>query len=136
MSNTSTQRVLMIAEDLADQGFYTRASTIASLAKERDALLDKVEKLTRDKHAMALSPNVPAGHDTILGYLASYHPEILDAMDYTNPEATKRDGWWLMHQCTKHNVRVVYADAPPVLRACGITRVRCYPIELLARRFG
>jgi hypothetical protein len=107
---------------------------VLQLAAERDALQAKVDAYTRvheNKHAMAITPDVPAGFDTVLGYLAKYHPEILDTMDYTNPAATKRDGWWLMHRCKHYHV----VNAPPVLRACGILYVNAWPLELLAQRW-
>jgi hypothetical protein len=81
----------------------------------------------------ARSRLLPEGYDTVLGYLAKTNPEALALMDWRDPDATLRDGWWLAHRC-KHDVR--YVPAPDALRRLGIMRVRCYPVELLKLRFG
>lgn len=85
-----------------------------------------------ERHLECLSRNVPDGYDTVLGYLARCHPEMLDLMDYAVPETTARDGFWLAHR----HKRCDYVPAPPVLRQRGIMRVRCWPVGLLAERFS
>jgi hypothetical protein len=84
------------------------------------------------RFAHCLSRGVPEGRDTVLGYLAKHHPEMLELMDFDRPCATARDGFWLAHRWKQ----VEYVPAPDVLRAKGILRVRCWPVALLERRFG
>lgn len=45
MSNTATKRMQMIADDLADEGFYTRAASVYECALERDALYKLVDRI-------------------------------------------------------------------------------------------
>lgn len=93
--------------------------------------IERCDKVA-ERHLDCVSRNVPEGYDTVLGYLARCHPEVLDLMDYTQPDTTARDGFWLAHRFK----RCEYVPAPPVLRTKGIMRVRCWPIELLEQRFG
>lgn len=92
----------------------------------------KSEPQVNERHRDCVSLQVPEGYATVLGYLAGHHPEVLDLMDYSDPSATERDGFWLAHRFKN----VVYVPAPPVLRQKGILRVRAWPLELLAHRFG
>lgn len=101
-----------------------------------EGIASRLRVLESQKHQHAISPNVPTGYDTVLGYLAKYHPEVLDMFDYTKPQATARDGWWLKHQCEKRGIVPVIVIAPPVLRGCGIDTVNAYPLSLLEKRWG
>jgi hypothetical protein len=85
------------------------------------------------RFADCLSRGVPEGRDTVLGYLAKHHPEMLELIDYDVPEATARDGFWLAHRAHE---QAVFCPAPPVLRAKGIMRVRAWTVALLSQRFG
>src|SRR5262249_15126560 len=49
-------------------------------------------------YADCITPDVPQGHDTVLGYLARHHADVLDLIDPLNPNDTVRDGWWLYQQ--------------------------------------
>lgn len=95
----------------------------------------RIAELQVDRHRDAISPYVPQGYDTVLGYLAKHHPDVLDHVDYYDPSVTTRDGWKMSHLCTRKGARVVYVDAPPCLQSAGIERVRAYPIALLATRW-
>jgi len=81
-----------------------------------------------------LSP-CPPGFDTVLGYLAKHDPVVLDLLD-RDPEATKRDGFWLKHRARERELEVVKVEACPWLRQNGIRWVNAYPTSLLAERFG
>lgn len=87
------------------------------------------------RHADAISHMVPEGYDTILGHLARHHPDVLDNLDYSDPQTTVRDGWKLSHLCAKANAVVLYVDAPPCLRDADIKFVRAYPISILETRW-
>lgn len=87
-----------------------------------------------DRHADAISPNVPEGYDTVLGYLAYHHPDVLDTFDYRDPCQTTRDGYKLMHLARIEGAPVIWVEAPPCLREAGIDRIRAYPVEVLAKR--
>src|SRR5512139_3933002 len=78
------------------------------------------------RHVDAITPNVLEGYDTILGYLAKNHPDILDTFDYRVPEATQRDGFKLSHMARIVGEDQRYVDAPRCLWTEGITRVRAY----------
>ncbi|WP_018123356.1 hypothetical protein [Desulfovibrio oxyclinae] len=77
----------------------------------------------------------PEGYDTVLGYLAKRHPDLLDLID-KEPEATTRDGFWLMHRCKERGIKRLRVKACPFLQAFGITEVWSYPIGLLKERFS
>lgn len=87
------------------------------------------------RHSDCVSP-VPKGYDTVLGYLAKYHPDVLDTFDHADPSATQRDGYWLKHRAREQGLAVWMVTAPPILQAAGITVVNSYPLELLAQRWG
>lgn len=83
-----------------------------------------------------ITPTVPEGYDTVLGWLAKHHPDVLVLMgDVADPQATVRDGWKLAHWCKRFGLPVLWVEAPPVLRERGIERVRAYPVSLLAKRW-
>lgn len=79
---------------------------------------------------------VPEGYQTVLGYLAIHHPDVLETVDCTDPEATQRDGFKLSHWCKQEGHGQMYVNAPPVLQERGIRHVRAYPVELLERRWA
>ena len=80
-----------------------------------------------------LSP-VPAGYDTVLGYLAKNDPQTLSLIEDVC-EGTRRDGFWLANRAAGQQISV---PAPKALRDChkGIQYVNAYPLWLLARRLG
>jgi hypothetical protein len=79
---------------------------------------------------------VPEGFDTVLGYLARYHPDVLAVMgDYADPQVTVRDGFKLAHMAKRYGCTVLWVEAPPALKAQGIDKVRAYPLSLLAKRW-
>ncbi|MER8418759.1 hypothetical protein [Mesorhizobium sp. M1329] len=81
------------------------------------------------------SPEVPAGYDTVLNYLARTNPEALDLMG--DPVAdTQRDGFWLKHQASRRDLQITSVEAPAPLKEVGIEMVNAYPIELLRERLG
>jgi len=73
-------------------------------------------------------------HDTVVGYLARHHPDLLHHMD-DHADATQRDGYWCGHSCVERGLRAFLVTAPPVLQEQGIERVRAWPIEVLRDRF-
>lgn len=87
-------------------------------------------------YADCITPNVPQGHDTVLGYLARHHADVLDLIDHDQPWTTARDGWWLAHQAMRRGLEPIYVDAPPVLQRAGIFQVRAWPLDLLEKRWG
>jgi hypothetical protein len=103
--------------------------TLESFGKPREPVADPC-------YADCVSPDVPEGYDTVLGYLAKHHPEALDLFDYSVPEATQRDGYWLAHRVKERGLEPVHVAAPPILAAQGIFQVRAYPVDLLQRRWG
>ena len=73
--------------------------------------------------------------DTVVGWLAKHDPERLAIMDAT-PEATQRDGYWLMHRCRERGIEITKVPAPTVLKEQGIDEVNAYPVWLLAERLA
>jgi hypothetical protein len=131
-SKYSTQTVEYLARSLAQ--------AIVELSHERDTLAAQVEKLTRratgvaaKRHTDAVSVS-PKGYETVLTYLARWHPEILDQIDWRLPDATLRDGYWCFHR-TKG--KEVWVKAPKCFaNKRHITKVRAYPLAILKERFG
>lgn len=87
------------------------------------------------RHWDAITPNVPEGYDTILGYLAKHHADVLDQLTYSDPRVTVRDGYKLAHLARKANVPVIYVPAPECLSSQGFKTVRAYPLEILEQRW-
>lgn len=82
-----------------------------------------------------LSPDLPAGYDTVLGYLAKTNPEALAIMD-KEAEATLRDGWMLTAVAKSQGIKPVKVRACQFLEAQGIFEVNAYPVHLLKQRLG
>jgi hypothetical protein len=82
-----------------------------------------------------VSPNLPAGYDTVLGFLARTNPEALALLD-EDPECTKVDGIWLRERAKMRNLFVTRVEAPAFLQQFGIREVHAYPVDLLAERLG
>lgn len=103
---------------------------------------DEVEAMIEGRHGQPtivvadyITPRVPPGYDTILGYLATTSPEMLELME--EPVAdTCRDGWWLRHRCRERGDEPIKVMAPRVCQDRGIEVVNAYPLDLLERRFG
>lgn len=108
---------------------------LAAISSEVDHLEEQLTKKTVE-HAWAITPKVPPGYDTVLGYLAKNHPDVLDSFDYSDPEVTQRDGFWLTHRCKERGISPFYVDAPACFAGKGITHVNAYPIAVLAERWG
>ena len=80
------------------------------------------------------SPCVP-GYDTVVGYLAKYHPEMIDLL--SDPIAdTRRDGILLARECKRKGRDVHKVDAPTIFQDEGIATLNSYPVDLLKVRFG
>lgn len=93
----------------------------------------KPKFLPRDERMILYgSPNVPAGYETVLGYLARHRDDRLSA----DPASTQRDGFWLSSQCAKRGIVSVKVIAPHVFKAHGIHHVNAYPVSLVEERFG
>ena len=78
---------------------------------------------------------VPAGYDTVLGFLSKDHPEVLDLME--DPiSGTARDGLWLTHRAHRRGIGVVEVEAPQIAKDCGIDKLNAYPVSLLRERLA
>jgi hypothetical protein len=106
---------------------------VAQITDALDTLERQLATVTLARFSDCVSDDVIPGYDTVLGYLAKQHPEVLETFDYTDPRATVRDGWAL---AKRDKGAALYVTAPPVLRKVGIETVRVYPLEQLAKRFG
>lgn len=88
-----------------------------------------------DRPMAYLSPNIPAGYDTVLGYLVKHNPEAL-ALIQDPAVDTQRDGFWLTRRTRLYGKEPAKVTAPTVLRSQGIETVNAYPVELLELRLG
>lgn len=119
-------------------------AALAHIRAQLTAALEELEDLERSiahvpqalRHQDALSPDVPPGFETILGYLAKHQPEILDEIDYSKPEVTARDGWWASHQARRIGRKPVLVSAPPCLQRQNISHVNAWPVSILERRWS
>ena len=117
-------------------GLYARLDTIVDANKAKSLAVPHSEYTNfYVRHKDAVTPDVPEGYDTILGFLAKRHPDVLDTFDYRDATLTVRDGFKLAHMDNKLGTPV-YVEAPSCLRAAGIERVRAYPVALLQQRWG
>lgn len=87
------------------------------------------------RHWDAVTPCMPEGYDTVLGFLAKHHADVLDLIDYSDPRVTQRDGWKLAHLTRQAGLPVIYVPAPECLAARGFKTVRAYPISLMQQRW-
>lgn len=82
-----------------------------------------------------ITPGVPEGYDTVLGYLGKTHPEVLDLME--DPiSGTQHDGFWLQHRSARLGRGTIKVEAPAPLLEAGIQVVNAYPVDLLRERLG
>ncbi|WP_085025260.1 hypothetical protein [Ensifer aridi] len=82
-----------------------------------------------------ISPNVPAGFNTVVGFLAETHPEVLELMD--DPiSGTARDGYWLTHRASRDGLPVHKVEAPAPFKEMGIEELNAYPLDLLKERLN
>ncbi|PLP55567.1 hypothetical protein CYK37_30220 [Mesorhizobium loti] len=82
-----------------------------------------------------ISPDVPDGYDTVLGYLQKTHPEVLDLIDEPI-SGTQRDGAWLQSQAFSRKLGTVTVEAPQAAKEAGLVTMRAYPLALLEERFN
>jgi len=106
------------------------------LAWYQDAADDQmtVEGIVPIRVADYLSPYVPLGYDSVLGWLVKNDPLALSMLDET-PDATVADGWWCCHRTKRLGMKPVKVPAPAFLVRMGIFQVNTYPVEVLAERF-
>lgn len=109
---------------------------VAQITATLDDLEEQLAHVTLCRFQECVTVDVPPGFDTVLGYLAKYHPDVLATFDYAEPAATQRDGFWLSHRTRERGLPPFTVEAPPVLREQGIMNVRAYPVALLAQRWG
>lgn len=114
----------------------TMRLAIVRLTETLDAMERQLNATANLRHRTCITRDLPPGYDTVLGYLAKYHPECLDAFDYGDPTITQRDGFWLAHRAKEAGLTPVWVEAPAILQERDIPRVRAYPVELLAKRWG
>lgn len=50
MATTTTERMLVIAQEREDEGFYTQAFAIRELAEQRDMLLEALKAVTPEQY--------------------------------------------------------------------------------------
>lgn len=82
-----------------------------------------------------VSPDVPDGYDTVLGYLAKTQKGILRSMD--EPVlSTYRDSLWLVSQASMRKIATVYVEAPEASKMLGFDKVMAFPVELLEERLN
>lgn len=117
------------------------AHQLAHIRATLTAALEQLEELEHSiahvpRHPDAITKRVPLGYDTVLGFLAKHHPEVLDSLDYSDPQVTLRDGYWLMHRTREAGLAPVLVDAPGCLKAKGISHVNAWPLKLLQKRWA
>jgi hypothetical protein len=78
---------------------------------------------------------VPAGYDTVFGFLAKHYPDVLTFMDET-VDATEADERTLATWCREKGLATVEVKAPPSLHEAGVERVTAYPLTLLVACFN
>lgn len=105
---------------------------VLGLAAQLGWKIDRTDTVARFK-----SPRVPAGYNTILGYLAEKHPSFITQLGEEGIVAsTQRDGFWCKHRCAKRGLRVLKVKAPEAAKAEGFDKVNAYPVEVIAERFN
>jgi hypothetical protein len=99
--NISTQSLQQLRDAIASltAALDTVLSAPPPVLPEPCPFMSKAMQYDVVIHPECITPNVPDGYDTVLGFLARHHPDALECFDYTDPATTQRDGWWLSHRC-------------------------------------
>jgi hypothetical protein len=136
------------ADKADDAGMYTISNTLWLAARRLEQLHTELANAgaylggegpaccVDACYADCISTDVPPGHDTILGYLARHHADVLDMINPSEPADTVRDGFKLAAWCKQEGLAPRYVTAPPILARQGIFTIRAYPLNLLQRRWG
>ena len=84
-----------------------------------------------------ITPGLPAGYDTVLGYLARKHPEALAFLDDPITE-TMSDGFKLRREMDQNGYAPVKVPAPAFVRRerPSIVAICAYPRHLLGKVLG
>lgn len=120
----------------AASGHPVNSPQVLDAVKAAQSILGEIlrDAFPIHKEPLYTSP-VPAGFDTILGYLSKNQPDIIELME--DPIAdTQRDGYWLMHRTKEAQILPEKVKAPACCLGIGITEVNAYPVWLLEKRFG
>ena len=135
------ERIAVSLEIIAGQQSQSKPSTSSDLASSpsydyeahADSAVAEVAASFPVATALWISPDVPVGYNTIVGYLAENHPEVLDLMPCV-VSGTIHDGYWLTHQANRAGLPVAKVAAPVPFREAGIDQINAYPVALLAKR--
>ncbi|MEY9719252.1 hypothetical protein ABIA22_001742 [Sinorhizobium fredii] len=124
---------------MTEQQFDTVNKTLARIADALEAIAGtgkcSIKPLGSVPSSPWMSPDVPKGYNTVVGFLAETHPEVLDLMD--DPvSGTARDGYWLTHRANRTGRTVHKVDAPAPFKDMGIDELNAYPLDLLAERLN
>lgn len=143
---TLIERCEIHANKADDAGLYTTANTLwlaaralRAIEKDGDILvLDKRSGERVSPYADAITPDIPEGYDTIVGWLAKNNPRWLeDLPDYRDPRCTLAygrelaSGFNFEHQ----GEPPLWVPAPECFRG-RLEEIRAWPVDLLVRRFG
>lgn len=111
----------------------------AAVRKHIDGILREAKKLDAASVVFSVppspyrSPNVPAGYNTVLGYLAETNPNIF--LIVKEPEKQwETEELWLQHQAHSRSVPLYKVDACPYLKKVGHVHSFAYPTSLLKER--
>lgn len=132
----NTARLLL---QLEEEG---ASATIRRLAREK---LVEIAKELDVAQAFPITPDVspyvtpvddmPAGYDTIIGWLAKNSPELLQ-QGFSDPRRTISDGNKVRALCRDHDRNWLRVPAPPAFQCDDIKEVNAYPVGIIAKHFG
>ncbi|UWF59827.1 hypothetical protein [Brucella sp. 2716] len=111
----------------------------AAVRKHIDGILREAKKLDAASVVFSVppspysSPNVPAGYQTVLGYMDEVNRPFLSGMK--NPRnAFAADEVWLQEQANARGIPLPRVTAPACLQVHGVSESWAYPEDLLRER--
>lgn len=146
----SARILCMVMRDGTEEGKAAAEEEIIRMGELLDGLVEQMNKpqsepqseelnwaecstVSEELRLSCISSGVPEGYETVIGYYARYNPWALK-MELDKPEATLRDGYWLMHRANERRIKVVKVPAPELFVSQGIDMVNAYPLNLLRER--
>jgi len=121
--------------DLAQGDSDACRAKLVLMRRDLEKFLDASNGKEMDSEYVVFESVCVPFYDTVVGYLAKYHPDMIDLL--SDPIAdTRRDAILLSRECKREGLEVHRVDAPQIFQDEGIASLNSYPVELLKRRFG
>lgn len=132
-SGRLSDAVMAAAFGCPEQEFKRIAEEVAIEARY---LLDSIEGTPVPVDAFIsenpyISPNVPKGYNTVLGYIEEGNPGFPDEMFKLNASSFQRDERKMRAVASRRKIPICRVTAPIALQEQGVETVIAYPVNLI-----